>query len=242
MMITHDCDIPAEDKELTLEFIVCDKVKADPQFLNSRNVRTLHLPYQSGAETTYYQVNFQNRQLVERELFNKFGDPEESLGLRDEDKRVLKQWLSTRYGRPGYPNSFENRLRKKTRRKTTEWHIAKILEPCQESLCAMFISLGNDKNIELPESEPYGLNISLVYHTAGGTEAREACDRAAARILALFEEAYGPLGEATEIALESCEAVADSRFSLVDIMKADQWRLEWMSLSEEDEILDRVSV
>ncbi|MDP2242584.1 hypothetical protein [Pseudomonas sp.] len=238
MLITHDCDIPAGNKEPILEFIVCPRTKADTNFLNCRNVRNLHIPYQSVDGPVHFHVNYQNRHLVPREQFEILGEPDDSLELRGEDKRVLKQWLCTRYGRPAYPNAFEDRLRKKKGKRTVEWHIAKIIEACHENLCGMFISLGDEKHMELPDGEPYGLTISLVYHTAGGARAREACEAAAAQIGGLFEEMYGPIGEATEVALEVCEAVADSRFSLADIMKTDQWRLEWISLEDEGEFLE----
>lgn len=242
ILITHDCDIPADDKEPFLEFIVCNKVVGDPQFLSCRNVRNLHIPYYGVGGPAHYHVSYQNRHVIERELFKCLGEPDGSLELKDEDKRVLKQWLCTRYGRPAYPNSFENRLRRKKKKRTIEWHIAKIIEPCHENLCAMFISLGDDKSRELSDGDPYGLTISLVYNSAGGQDAREACERAAHDIQALFDEVYGPIDEATEIALEACEAVADSRFSLADIMKTDQWRLEWISLDGDDEFLDMASV
>lgn len=241
MLITHDCDIPARDKEPVLEFIICRKTQADTNFINCRNVRNLHIPYYAGEESIHYLVNYQNRIFVERAIFDSLSGPDESLLLKEEDKRVLKQWLCTRYGRPAYPNSFENRLRKKKGKKTAEWHIAKIIQSCHESLCGMFISLGDAKDIELPEGDPYGLVINLVYQANGGSQAREACENAAQEISALFDEIYGPIGEATEIALEACDAVADSRFSLADIMKTDQWRLEWISLDDDGHFLQVAS-
>ena len=46
----------------------------------------------------------------------------------------------------------------------------------------------------------------------------------------LFEAAYGKPGTAVMIALDACEAVADTRLTLADLRRADQWRLEYVSL------------
>ncbi len=54
----------------------------------------------------------------------------------------------------------------------------------------------------------------------------------AVNIQKLFHETFGTPSHATELILESCEAVADTLFSLADIRKVDQWRLEYISLRE----------
>jgi hypothetical protein len=40
------------------------------------------------------------------------------------------------------------------------------------------------------------------------------------------------VGIYTELALESCQAVADMHFSIADLRKVDQWSLEYLSLRE----------
>ncbi len=42
-----------------------------------------------------------------------------------------------------------------------------------------------------------------------------------------------PGGGATEIALDACNAVADTIMTLADVRKVDQWRIEYISLGEE---------
>jgi len=38
-----------------------------------------------------------------------------------------------------------------------------------------------------------------------------------------------------EIALDACEAVADTRLTLADLRRVDQWRLEYISLQDDDQ-------
>lgn len=40
---------------------------------------------------------------------------------------------------------------------------------------------------------------------------------------------------ATEIASDACEAVADTYMSLADLRRADQWRLEYVSLRDDEQ-------
>ena len=40
---------------------------------------------------------------------------------------------------------------------------------------------------------------------------------------------------ATEIALDACEAVADTYMTLADLRRVDQWRLEYMSLRDDNQ-------
>ena len=71
--------------------------------------------------------------------------------------------------------------------------------------------------------------------TEGGTEARLSAERVAGQLRDLFERTYGKPDVATEIALDACEAVADTRLTLADLRRVDQWRLEYISLREDDQ-------
>jgi len=78
--------------------------------------------------------------------------------------------------------------------------------------------------------------VSVVYDaTEGGGQARESAERVAAQLGQLFERAYGKPDVATEIALDACEAVADTYMTLADLRRVDQWRLEYMSLRDDDQ-------
>jgi hypothetical protein len=100
-------------------------------------------------------------------------------------------------------------------------------------LVGLFFDLGEERLSEQSEGEPYYLSISVVYDaTAGGQAAREAAEKTANELAALFHKSYGPPEQATEIALDKCNAVADTYLTLADLRKVDQWRLEYISLRE----------
>lgn len=235
VVISHDCDLPNDTEEI-VEVIVGQRVEAlDPMLANARNPRRLQLTFASGdGEERYIELRHAGRQPVHKAEFAKTGAGYSNFVLSADEKRVLKQWLAARYGRPAFPNAFETRLRKPVRKKSVEYRIAKILEPASSHLVALFFDLGEERNVELPDGEAYFLTILVVYDaTEGGETAREAADKAAEELRGLFGQAYGTADKATEIALEACSAVADTFMTLADLRKVDQWRLEYISLRED---------
>lgn len=230
IVITHDCDL-RHDSELCVEVIVADMVvKEDPQLSYAKNPRRLHLAYEGiNAAPLILELRHGDRRSVPKGDFAKRAVKDHSLALPIDAKRVLKQWLAARYGRPAFPNEFEERLRKgKVERK-----IAKILELDAKYLVGLFFDLGEQRGTEAVEGEPYALSVSVVYDAnEGGADARGAAERVAMQLRELFENTYGKPDVATEIALDACEAVADTYLTLADLRRVDQWRLEYISLRD----------
>ncbi|MEX3791456.1 hypothetical protein [Paraburkholderia sp. BR14374] len=233
VVISHDCDL-ANDKEPSVECIVADIVATvDPPFARARNVRRLHLSYTTGeGHTLVLELRHEARTVVDTVMFDAIAAaPDASVTLNADEKRALKQWLAARYGRPAFPNAFESRLRRKHKGKTVEQLTGKLLEPYNAHLVGVFFDLDAARFQDLDGGEPYVLRITLAYDaTEGGPVARAAAEKAASEISDLFTSVYGKPEDAKEIALESCVAVADTRLSLADLRKIDQWRLEYISL------------
>lgn len=237
VVITHDCDLP-NDGETSVEVIVTDVVAAaNPQFSYAKNPRKLHLGYEiAGGQSIVVELRHAERRIVSKAEFAKHAAKDGAASLPVDAKRALKQWLAARYGRPAFPNAFEDRLRKSVGKKNTvERQIGKILEPEAKHLVGLFFDLGEQRSAEVPAGEPYALSISVVYDaTEGGTQARQSAEKVASQLRELFEQAYGKPDAATEIALDACEAVADTSITLADLRRVDQWRLEYISLSDDD--------
>jgi hypothetical protein len=240
IVITHDCDLPHES-ERCVEVIVADLVvkdpKPDPQFSYAKNPRRLHLEYKCvDATQLILELRHGDRLSIPKNEFAERAVKDNSLALAIDAKRTLKQWLAARYGRPAFPNTFEKRLRKLSGKRTVEQKIAKVLEENPKYLVGLFFDLGEQRRAEAPEGEPYGLSVSVVYDSIeGGAEARHSAERVARQLRDLFEGIYGTPDVATEIALDACEAVADTRLTLADLRRVDQWRLEYISLRDDDQ-------
>lgn len=234
IMVSHDCDIP-HPAEIEVEVIVGKLCTRDKMFANSRNPRKLHLTYLKNGDEVTIELFQLYKQSIEKSRFEVIGQPDESYILCDEQKRSLKQWLAARYGRPAYPNSFENRLTSCDKGKfRLEKEVAKILSDKSDHIIAVFFDLDEGRNVELPDEEPYILRIVVAYDAIdGGTDARVSSEEAAESIKALFHSCFGPPEEATTIILDSCTAVADINLPLSDIRKMDQWRLEYVSIQDD---------
>lgn len=236
VVITHDCDLP-HDGETSIEVIVADVVTgANPQFSYAKNPRKLHLGYEiADGESIVIELRHTERRAVPKDEFEKHAARNGNASLPADAKRTLKQWLAARYGRPAFPNAFEDRLRKLVgKRETVERQIGKILEPEAKHLVGLFFDLGDQRSVEVQAGEPYALSISVVYAaTEGGKQARERAEKVAGQLHELFEKAYGKPDTATEIALDACEAIADTSITLADLRRVDQWRLEYISLADD---------
>jgi len=237
VVITHDCDIPHEAEAL-VEVIVAEVVdRANPQLSYAKNPRKLHLGYEiTDGQPLVVELRHGERCAVPKSEFGKHAVRDSNARLPADAKRTLKQWLAARYGRPAFPNAFEDRLRKLAGKKNTvERQIGKILEPEARHLIGLFFDLGGQRSAEIPTGEPYALSISVVYDAIeGGAHARQSAEKVASQLRGLFESAYGKPNAATEIALDACEAVADTQITLADLRRVDQWRLEYMSLGDDD--------
>lgn len=236
VVITHDCDIPHE-KESYIEIIVGRKVKKEKNFLNAKNVRRLCSRFVIDGSEFYIDLCFQNRQMIVREDFARLTGPDERIQLAEPDKRILKQWLSIRYGRPAYPNAFETRLQRDCKKRVSvEKGIAELVSKRSEHILALFFNLADDREVELEEGTPYNLIVYVVYDLENGAvAARKEAETLAEEILSLLLSVYGSPDEAKDICVESCSAIADNALSLADLMKIDQWRLEWVSLQDGDQ-------
>lgn len=236
IVITHDCDLP-NGHETSVEVIIAEVVvEANPQFSYAKNPRRLHLSYEIARDQSIVvELRHAERRILPKDEFEKHAAKDSSTSLPAAAKRTLKQWLAARYGRPAFPNAFEERLRKPISKKNTvQRQIGKILEHDAKHVVGLFFDLGEHRTVEIDEGEPYALSISVVYDaTEGGMQARQSAEKVASQLHELFEQAYGGPEAATEIALDACEAVADTAIALADLRRVDQWRLEYISLSDD---------
>lgn len=232
IIISHDCDLQSS-QEGHIEVILASMIKkADPSFCHAKHVRRLHLTYNKETElSVVFELDHDQEKKIHisREKFIQIASLDCSFNFSTEDKRILKQWLAARYGRPAFPDAFENRLRKNKR---FEQKLADKLKPCEVYLVGIFFGLGEERSIELLDDTPYYLSVFLVYEGDKGPFAREAAEECALNIQELFYQIFDSPHNAKEIVLEDCFAVADTDFSLKDIRKTDQWRVHHLSLRE----------
>lgn len=233
VIITHDCDLRHQNED-TIELIIGDQLEnLDPNYMNAKNPRRLHLEFLSDErKSIYLDMRFSNRDFISKEKLVQLKQNKSVLEIPHESKKVLKQWLAARYGRPAFPNSFEYCLRKTKRRKTVEYHLAKIFEPIEPYIVGLYFDLGEQMLKELKEN-PYELNIYVIYNgKTHSSEAHNAALKAAQEVELLFSDVYGTSENAKGIRLGSCKVISDTKIALSDVRTMEQWRLEYLSIGE----------
>ena len=234
VVVSHDCDL-ASDKEEAVEVIVGTTIdKPNKPYMYAKNPRQLHVGFMSqDDEMQYVELRHADRRPASKSSLSD-ADLDLRFTMPEQEKRALKQWLAARYGRPAFPNAFETRLRKRVGRKSVAQRIVDTVETDSSHVVGLFFELAETRDVELPEGQPYTLSIAIIYDVdAGGPRAKEAANIAADELRTLFARAYGLGDEATEIALNACDATRHSEVTLADLRKADQWRLEHISLRDE---------
>lgn len=237
VIISHDCDL---GREPFFEAILCNQIAAlDNQFVSAKHPRTLHLDYASTvSQQPLCLALAQDRK--RRFAFSCIESKVPALktyALESRQKRVLKQWLAARYGRPAFPDNFEQRL--KTRfnaRFTLERKLASILSGSSEYISAVFFEMPDEYKSEEPPEDLYVLRILLgIDSTQDIVTASEAAQFAAKEIEAAFCKVFGEPGDAHGIELEYCIAVPEAEITLTMIRRMDQWRVEYISLDNDED-------
>jgi hypothetical protein len=183
------------------------------------------------------ELRHERKAIISKEAFS-CKENDKAFTISAEEKQALKQWLAAKYGRPAFPNSFEERLRAYDKNKEFifEIEVANIIAKNAEHLIGVFFDLGEDRFNDLEEGIPYELSINIVYDaTDGGPDARVAAEKTSTDLKELFFKFYGnPTDGLSElIELNACIAVADTKFSLYSLRRMDQWRVEYISLEED---------
>jgi hypothetical protein len=232
IMITHDCDIQNDEADSVLEFIKGKLVQLDGNFSNAKHPRTLHLALSDEIHDGYaLELTHEQKFLFERAIFAA-DEADKEFAISPIEKQALKQWLAARYGRPAFPDIFEKRLRMTENGKGNLIRsIAKVVEKNAKFIVGIFFDLGEDRHEELDDETPYELHIRVVYDSVEGAgQGRENAENICKEITAKMHAIHGKPDESKTIALESCLAVSDQGFSLYDLRRMDQWRVEYISL------------
>lgn len=219
IVISHDCDIANEE----LVEIIAGKITEKPNhsFSYNKNPRCLHLGLGSDEERFIILEQANKRLIAKEELEAASNGPNQT--ITDDNKRILREWLAARYARPAFPDSFENRLRKKTAgsNKIID-KIRSIMAKYSIHIEGLYFDLGEHGNDELAPDEEYCLTIYVVYHARYLPDAKNEATKIADKLKELFANTSG-------IILEQCMPISDSDFSLAHLQRTRKWRLEYIT-------------
>lgn len=217
IVISHDCDLASDEQHVE---VIQTSVReaADGNLRFGENPRVLHLTGElQGKELVLSLSQSEKHMVVKRSLFDH--QPEQGWSLSSSAKAVLQSWLACRYARHALPNALNDRLKKSIRKLTD------AAKSRHEAVIGVFI--GFDPNEELEAEEPYEIELAVVYDSmdpTGPEKAAELVDR--------FKKALAEV-EGVEFDDEKVRSWSDAAFTLRDMTRMMQLRLEFLSFRGE---------
>lgn len=157
IIISQSCDLTHQDLsgEPFAELLVANIVQnIDGAFTKAKNPRKLHVKMYD-YEGTSYILEFMpcNRMFIDRnELTKKI--PDELHYLLREDIKMIALWMTQRYHRAAFPDSFNQRLRQTIRKRS---RIHKKISP---QVSGLYVDLL--PNRELRPGETYSMNLLVL--------------------------------------------------------------------------------
>ena len=225
--ISHDCDIAHDDLavEPDIEFM-CAKL-ADGErnnFADAQNARKLRIYLEELGVEKDVELKIRDRVSVKKDVLVSH-TPDVNFKITGKQLITLQWWLSARYLRAAFSNSFEERLER------VKSKIARALRDLVIDVVGIYFKVDDGSNLELENSQVHELRVQLVYQTSVSDERRELVSEAAKKIQDLFIKVYKPDKIWQEIELVgNCDIVSAKVFSYDDQRSFKRWRLDHRSL------------
>jgi len=231
VVISHDCDLAIDDlrTEPHVEVVVGRIVStADGNFTWGKAPRTLHLPMQRDGTMVTVELVATCKSLVPKKALAGFR-PDGAFALDGEVIAVLRSWLTARYNRAAFPDSFVQRMNKTGVGKS----LANKLEPLGGLISFVYFDVDGGQTLERPDGEPYELSVVLVYPPGNDAEASaDAADELAETVKKTCETR---LRDKKQIIIRNCMAISEDDLPLSRARVLKQWRLEHMTLRADDD-------
>jgi hypothetical protein len=226
VVISHDCDLANDnlDVEPNVELIVGRIVPAaNGNFSWGKAPRTLHLPMVRDNVSVIVELVSTSKHLVPKSDLAQ-SDPQAAFTLDGKGLAVLRGWLSVRYNRTAFPDTFVKRMQYTK----LDMRLAKVLEPYGELISFVYFDIDEGQLIERPEKNPYELSIVIVYPPGDDPEvSADAADKVVEAIEKICEER---LKDKTDLILKSCISVSEDDLPVSKARVLMHWRLEHMTL------------
>lgn len=238
VVISHDCDLAIDNlnAEPDVEVIVGRRVDIqNGNYSWGKAPRTLHLTLaRDGAPITVELVATSKRLVSKHEMAQH--EPDSAMVLDGRGLAVLRGWLSARYNRTAFPDAFVERMRDAK----LDGKLAKVLEPHGELISFMYFDIDDGQIVERPVNSPYQLSIVLVYPPGDDPDVTaDAADKVVEAVEKICEQR---LKAKADIVLKTCLAISEDDIPISQARVLMQWRLEHMTLKDDDDHPGPVSV
>ncbi|MEQ9107800.1 MAG: hypothetical protein RLO04_10070 [Limnobacter sp.] len=232
VVISHDCDLAEQStaREPNVELILGElKPSANGSLKFGKSPRTLHLSYQNpeGMEIVV-ELSATKKRIEERTAWFFEHQPDANYWLTPQNIGVLRSWLSTRYERAAFSNSFVTRM---SIGKTAEALANKFKNDDCVSQIYFNVDKGQEKELDDAE-QTHTLEIVLAYLPGSDPEQNEyKAEKVAEEVEELFTKNFfdAQQGFWKFIRLKSCMAISEDDVTISLTRKLSEWRLEYLS-------------
>ena len=218
VVISHDCDITSVVKtegimkEPFVEVIIAHTISCmDGNCTQAKNPRMLHLEFACKDQPCFMELVATEKRSISKGDLRGNSAPDNSFSLSENNRKILQNWLATRYRRHAFPDALNRRLGQV---------FEKNFKKSADEILAVFIDY-QPRNEELLENEPYELSVYVVADTA-----KPDSNEKAEAVTQKLKEA---LGKQKGLDVVVCEVVTDTEFTLADTRRTIEFRLEHLS-------------
>ena len=223
VVVAQDCDLVHQDfaAEPAVELLLCQPAPEDqPAWRFGRDPRRLQFEaIRDEAPPLILNASAGDRAFVERTTLAGLA-PEPTITASSATVRLIAAWLSNRYIRPAFPDSFNNCL------KPAERKIAAVLKRHTRFIQRIFLRVAPDD--ELPDDQPYSIDLWLVMTHDDWLDGDKKAG--AANALTRLESLFGAL---PGIELAGSELRPESEITLDDVREMKAWSFDYITHRDE---------
>lgn len=227
MVISHDCDILNDrlPDEPNVEFIIVKFIdKLDGNFTNAKNFRKLHLSILINKKEMFLELIAKDKLQISKIDLSDLVLPEQVDSLSFSEKNILQDWLACRYRRQAFPENLGACI------KPLEDYLKKISKKHAREITGYWIAV-DPLDQELIET-PYELRFYVVYDPEVHNSQKTAEDIVKG-ILDL--KTQGKINS-EGIDLIEVETYSDNEFTLADLKRTLNYRLDYISNNTDTEL------
>ena len=224
IVLTQDCDLVHADltSEPYAELLIARVTKPEDrkEFLFwGRNPRLIQFELESNGRTTCYQASIHDRRLVDRSLL--VGQvPSKEIQLPSKILRSIREWITRRYHRQGFPDEFNLRLEKAKEK------IQKALRgECADSITGVYLTVIDD---ELPKDESYKIDITMTMD-----QDEYANGKLRAKVQLVLDRISAAMGACLGIDVGEPALLSEANVSIADLRILKRWDYDWISVKND---------
>lgn len=183
LLVTHSCDVvhgSLEDEPYAEAILAKAISDTNGNLTHGKNSRKIHVELHKNKEAKLCEFSTSNRIFFDRRKLADF-EPATTYQIDETILKNLIDWLSKKYNRAAFPNSFNDRLKE---HKITE-KIKDILKNNGHDVMGLYIKLDSYK--ELADNEPYKILFLFMVISDGAKNSDMTFDNILEKIVEKIE-------------------------------------------------------